>query len=434
MKDRTAQRLKSERAWSVWLSLLIVSIAWSPRLRFGGGGDAKAFDIRVQDVLLLPTLLALLLSTIPWPKLGHVWGPWAVAFGFLSTGTAALHLLLTPTAAISRAVPFHGRAVELLFIAVAFAGCYVAAGERARESVIRALNVAVWVNLTWMMFQYAAGTQEVLFGSLGNTIEAYGPKLVGEPSAFGTGFFCATAVAWGASRYFAGEKRTGAALMIMVGALATFASESRISLGAAVIVLAVLIVRPDVRKGVNLITITASLAVIVVIIGLAPESNNARLTTSGLEASTTVRVDKIWGPLWSAFVSNPLLGIGPGALGTTDQPLTEAHNVFLRAGLDYGLIAGLAFIAILFTTFFSSWRSRNIHGEAQIFAAFAQSLVAAILVAGLVQESMTAVMSSHLMMMAIGLYGGAQFRVDRSRHGSMAGVNDQVTPVGLPST
>jgi O-antigen ligase len=137
--------------------------------------------------------------------------------------------------------------------------------------------------------------------------------------------------------------------------------------------------------------------------------SQGRLSTEGVEASAEYRVEYIWRPLLQYALGHPFLGIGPGSLGTSRYPWTEAHNIILRVALDFGLFTAACFAFLLGTLLVRSWRAgRGAQSvEQRVFATVAFYSVAVVVVAGMLQESLSAVMSSHLTMLTVGLFAGA---------------------------
>ena len=396
------------RAWAVWLAIFILAITLSPRLRVGAIGG-KAIDVRLQDILLVPTLLMLVVSKHPFPNMRRAWGVWPRLYVPVAFVATLGNLLIVPSADIFRQVAFFGRGVELFLIAAVVAGMYAAAGPHALRLTMRALHLAIWANIAWMAYQIGTGTQLVLFGSLGDTIEAYGPKLIGEPSAFGTGFFCAFAVALGVAeiRTRAGSKIISLA-MIAAASVAAFYSQSRVSLVAIAIVLALLTLKPTSSGKLHLFgaTIMAGFGTLAII--LMPSNLQGRLSPAGIEGSAFFRVDQIWKPLLNVALDHPLLGIGPGSLGTPAYPRSEAHNIILRAALDYGLVGAALLVAVFVVVLRNAHRSQRAENEdARLFGNLALLVTFAVLATGIVQDSLTGVTSSHLTSVAIGLMAGA---------------------------
>ena len=402
------------RAWAGGLTIFIFAITLSPRLRIGAIGG-KAIDVRLQDVLLVPTLLMLVISKHPFPNMRRAWGTWPRWYIAAAVVATLLNLLIVPSANIFRHTAFLGRGVEMFLIAAVVAGMYAAAGPHALRLTMRALHLAIWANIAWMAYQIGTGTQLVLFGSLGDSIEAYGPKLIGEPSAFGTGFFCAFAVALGVAeiRTRVGSKIISFA-MIAAASVAAFYSQSRVSLVAIAIMLALLTLKPTSTGKLHPFgaTIMAGFGTLAII--LMPSNLQGRLSPAGIEGSASFRVDQIWKPLLNIALDHPILGIGPGSLGTPAYPATEAHNFILRAALDYGLVGAALLVATVIAVMHNARRSQRVETEdVRLFGNLALLVTIAIVVAGIMQDSVNGVTSSHLTFLAIGLMAGAlQHRVN----------------------
>ncbi|MCP6031679.1 hypothetical protein NL371_26670, partial [Klebsiella pneumoniae] len=80
-------------------------------------------------------------------------------------------------------------------------------GYRALHTVFGAVTLGAFLNLLWFGYQLVVGTPQTLVGQeVGDQIESYGPKLIGEPSAFGTGQYWAFVAAVAAARLKTGNR------------------------------------------------------------------------------------------------------------------------------------------------------------------------------------------------------------------------------------
>jgi hypothetical protein len=397
--------------WASVLALLILAITLGPRLRVGAVADRNV-DLRVQD-LLLPLVIVLLALSFTRPvRMRPVWGHWAALYAGLAVVTTIVFLETNPDMPAVRAILFAGRALEVLILAMVVATLYRAAGTRAMPAVLRAVHLAALLNLGWVGYQYATGTRKVLLGtSVGEQIESYGPKLIGEASSFGTGFFFAFITAVGAAEFMTRcRTRAWATFLMFAGLAGATLSQSRISMAGAALTMCLIFATPRMRRinpiGVTYLALLTALALI-----LVPPmmQSQGRLSTEGVEASAEYRVEYIWRPLLQYALGHPFLGIGPGSLGTSRYPWTEAHNIILRVALDFGLFTAACFAFLLGTLLVRSWRAgRGAQSvEQRVFATVAFYSVAVVVVAGMLQESLSAVMSSHLTMLTVGLFAGA---------------------------
>jgi hypothetical protein len=389
------------------LVAIILAIALSPRIRVPGLAD-RAVDFRVQDFLLVPVLLYL---ATRMPQLRRVWGTWPAIFAYAAVVLTLGHMFVNETMTIFRTAGYLGRVLETFLLAAGIAGLYRLAGDRAWQISLHTLHAGIGANVAWVAFQYATGSQKTLFGSgVGDLIEAYGPKLVGEASAFGTGSFFVLVTALGCAELVAKltPRWLGAAL-VASGLVCAYLSQSRVSLVAAALCAVAVFLIPDGRGRHR--PFTALFAVIATFLVMPRVPLTGRLSEAGFEDGFGARTGDIWAPLIDIATAHPLFGIGVGNLGTRTYPWTEAHNVVLRAVLDYGIVVGGMFLAAYLTI---GWRAGKIilvrGGDpvVRVWATLAALLVVSVFLAGIAQDALVAVMSTHLVMLATGLLAGAQ--------------------------
>lgn len=391
-----------------WLLVgIILAIGLGPRIRLPGLLD-RAVDLRVQDMLLV---VALVYLGRRLPPLRVVWGPWLLIFVFTATVAVTARLLLTPEIPVLRTLAYFGRGVEPFLLAAAVAGLYRLCGRNSERIALRALLVTVFANGLWVGYQYATGTQQTLIGTtVADQLVAYGPRLVGEGSAFGAGYFFVFATALGVAAHRRPDisRRLSVSIMVL-GVVGTYLSGSRLSLGCAAVCLAVVVLSPRVGGKPNVLAaIVVSIAAIL-LIPRVPEAG--RLSAAGVTDGLTDRVQGIWDPLIDILNANLLWGIGPGRLGTSEYPWTEAHNVLLRAGLDYGIVIGSVFLLIFLTAMVRGCRdatSPSTTPERHLWGGLVALAIVGAFLGGMVQETLFVVMSTHLIMLAVGLFAGSR--------------------------
>lgn len=417
------------------LVAVILAVALGPRIRVPGLGLERAVDLRLQDLLLVG--VALFLGT-RIPSLRSTWGPWAALFAVGATAITLVRLLADPSVSWLRTAAYLGRGLETLVLAAAVAGLFALAGPAAGRVALRTLLVTVLINSAWLMYQVSTGIkQTLLLPELGDQLDAYGPKLVGEGSAFGTGIFFAFTAALGCACWL--NKRLPPAVsaaLVALGMIGAFIAQSRVSLGAVAVCILLLAFLPVERARRPVIAWLLGVIAIILVYAFGPGlPQQGRLSSAGFLNSLDDRAYDWYGPLLTILFqgTNPLTGIGVGRLGTTAYPYwTEAHNLFLRAFLDFGIVVGSAWLAIFFTAAARSLRAstRLPATETRFWATLAGVTLTAILAAGLLQESLAAVMSTHLAALALGLYAGSQQEIgadvpvrrmdDASGHGNRA--------------
>lgn len=378
--------------------------------------------------------MALVLSPrfVKFRKMRLVWGDTLVIFSlvagvvFASTVVVAGHDLV-------RVLVFTGRQFEPFVLATVVAGLMLNIGDGAARAVLRALHLSAVLNGAWVAYQMTAGEKQTIFGdSVSDLIGAYGPKLVGEPSTFGTGFYFVFVAVLAVAEYRSRiVSRRLALLLLGVAAFGAYAAQSRISMGAIAILTIWLGLRSAKKvalaRGIPVLFFALLAAVVFVV---APPDLGARFTPEQIDRGVGVRIDQIWTPILQAILDHPLFGLGPGALGTEAFPQwSEAHNIILRGALDWGMPGLIAMIAIyvsIWRTAGTALRDSETAPDLTTFAEMARGGMLALLMTGMVQDSTIAVMSSHLTMLAVGGFAGIYIRHEVDR--------EEAAPVGCGHT
>jgi hypothetical protein len=393
----------------VLLVALILSVTLGPRIRLGLLED-RAIDLRIQDLLIVP---ALVLARPVGSRSGlrAMWSWWCTALSWTAVAITTLTAIIEAEPGVLARLAYLGRGLEPFLVAVVVCRLVVALGPGTRTP-LRTLQVAVVANLAWVGYQAHSGTIGTLLGSeVGNQLSAYGPKLVGEGSAFGTGAFFAAAAALAVAQY---RTRTGPRALsiatLAAASIATYLSQSRIWLGAIAVFVVLLVLRPGLRwKTTRALLMTAATAGILIM--FPPTLPSAgRLSGSGVDASFAVRMDSIWQPLLERMGADPIAVVtGLGAGGLLATGITEAHNIALRALVDYGPVGALLLFALFGRILIASWvaaRDDTMPSEVRLWAEFTNLVTIGVLVGGAVQDSFTAVTSSHIAMLAVGVFAG----------------------------
>lgn len=419
------------------LMAILLAVAISPRIRLGG--DMQV-DVRLQDILLVPSVLYLMIK--PGRKgqrpLRNLMSPMLTPFVLGALLVTLCSIVVMPEVPSIMRVAFLGRGLELFALAAVVAGLALRAGRNTTRNVLRVLYLGAFLNIGWVLYQAASGEYRTVIGlAVSEDIESYGPQLIGEPSAFGAGQYFAFVAALAAARIWSGHRRFivhGA--VIATAFVCTYFVESRISMGSIVLTVAILLVVGRRRGRVNILGFLLAVAAGVYALSIIVPQLSGRASIENVQAGLLVREDSIWGPLWDAFLSAPFLGVGPGGLV---PPLrSEAHNIYLRAILDYGLIFGVVFILIFLVVLVRAIKLARLTTATQplnVFAALAMFSITSTLVSGLVQDALTGVMSSHLTMISIGLFAVAWgFQKDRDRASiRTARSNTEVPTDGQPA-
>lgn len=387
------------------LFLLVLMVGISPRLSL----QFLDAEIRVQDLMVPFLLLYLAMSISPRVKhpIRQLLGVLLPLFLFFSFAVVALSLMLTAEVSVLRRVAYYGRTIELFAIAAIVAGLYLRSGPKAFDVALRGITAGALLNLGWFIYQTVSGDSTTLFGTeVSDDIESYGPRLLGEPSAFGVGQYWAFIAAVAAAR-IKNRKNFWFSVVLLVGAFwGAVVAESRISVGAILVIAGLLLtLGPDRRRPIDLMGILTGVILIVGgFVTIVPQLGD-RFSREDIASSIDVRVDTIWSPQIQIVLDSPLIGIGPGGLlGEGNQ--SEAHNIVIRAMLDFGILVGALFLGLFVVALVRSYRlarSTSVDTVTRTVAYLAAFSILATLISGMMQDSLTAVMSSHLTMIAIGL-------------------------------
>ena len=406
------------------LFAFLLGIAISPRIRIESDVIITIripIDLRIQDILLVPSILYLAGSMRPPSRaaLTSVLGVALPVFLWLAALATAVVSFGSPEVTAFTRIAYLGRTVEMFVLAAVIAGLYVRAGDRALSAALLALYVGAAMNFLWVLYQYVEGVHRTALGSrVGDLIDSYGPKLVGEASAFGTGQYFAFVAALGAAEIRARVGRQAIGLLLLAAGLvgATMA-ESRISMGIIAVIIVMTFAVSTVRKRIlNPGRVFFGALIAAGALMAFGDQLQGRLSLEAIRRSVDDRVYGIWEPLIDYVLAHPLTGVGPGGL-TPELPNAEAHNIVLRAFLDFGIPAGVAFLSLFVIVIARANIASKLpdaDGELRLFSNFAMIAVLAVLASGMVQDALTAVTSSHLAMISIALFAAA-FAKDRDR-------------------
>ena len=158
---------------------------------------------------------------------------------------------------------------------------------------------------------------------------------------------------------------------------------------------------------------------LLVFIMLLPAAVIERIATGwgkGLNAISSGRVDEIWLPLLPELLRHPIFGNGLGAIAWSEpmragnmQPVGHAHNAYLNAALEMGLLG----LLLLCAYFVHVWRGfRRLSADPAItptlrgFYAGAAAGLVSFLLAGFFGSSLTPRPEQFFLWLAIGLMYG----------------------------
>jgi hypothetical protein len=354
------------------------------------------------------------------------WGSWLTAFFWVAAVATATTVVMGDAGALSAAA-FFLRGFEPFALAYVVCRLYVDSVPYARRWVLRFIHLVILVNVIWVLYQLAFGVNRTLFPAP-ESGGSDGVRLVGEASAFGAGMFFAFVAVLGVCEYRSRIRSRRFALGILaVGAAGTFLTQSRVASAVAVLAVAALIARSRWGRSSTVLRAVAIVAAGGIAGFLLIGELRGRLEPQAIAYSLTqVRGVRIWRPLLERALDSPILGAGPGELVSSTNFLGEAHNVLLRMWLDYGLVALCVGVGLFLRLWRMAWRVARLPGTSEWLTTYASAtylFLGAIAVAGIVQDSLTAVMTGHLLAMTLGLFAGEW----------SVGAHGRVHPVGQSS-
>ncbi|GAA4465208.1 O-antigen ligase family protein [Phytohabitans houttuyneae] len=403
---------------SFLLALLIISIGLGPRFRLGALDDGRAIDLRPQDVLLPVAALVTYASAAGTALLDRrqVWWRWFAIACYAAVVVTVVQLLVDDQVSPLRRVAFLGRHLLLFAVAVVACALYRRSGGDAGKLALRLLVGAVAANVLWFAYQVVTGQATVLIGrAAGDQVDSYGPRLIGEPSSAGTGTFFAFAVALALAAYRAKLMSAATAVALFVpSAVCAYLAESRTALVSIICLVGLFVVQSShgrlaLAPRVALVGAAGSVAAWYVV-----HNHTERLSGGGLYRGARDRFQEVWTPILDRSADDPVfwvLGVGPGGLPSPALPITEAHNILLRAWLDFGLVGGALFLGALAIVAVHAYRvSRDpgVEPYTKLWAELATLYALVVAITGVALDSLTTVTSTHLLMLAIGLFAGAQ--------------------------
>lgn len=432
-RDNTAQNsvTTETRAFRGLLGLLILSVLVSPRLRIGAMGE-QAIDLRLQDFLLAVALVYLFAAprSSRLRPMRVLWGDALLIFCLVAFVGFLLHSL-SPEYSALRGFAFFGRALEAFVLASVVCRLMLAAGRAGARTAFRAIHLGAVANFVWVLFQAATGQSTTLLGDIYDS-GTYGPRLLGEPSVFGAGVFFVFIAALGVAEFRSrAYSRIWASALVTMGCAGAMLAQSRVSLIAVLIFIGLGALKTGYDRAANPLRLALAGGFVAGILLLVRADIYSRFSQTDLAAGLAIRQSRIWAPIVEVIRDSFWWGIGPGALGTMDYPWSEAHNIVLRALLDYGVLGALAFFWLFLSGGYRASRfARTTASVAgRTFGGAAVLFLGALLIAGMVQEALTAVMSLHLLMVLFGLTG-AHIIFDEEARMRRGAVPEASRPIG----
>lgn len=404
-RRRGAVQTRRSLVAKILLYAIVLAVCWSPRIRLGFL-PAENVDLRLQDGLIIVALTYLVLApaSAVQPRWDLVWGAWLRWFFIAAVITTLLHMLIAQPVPVLIRVAYLGRTIEMFLLAFAVCGLYLHAGLDHRN-IGRVLRLGVWANLAWIGYQAITKTRATLLGEIGDMIESYGPKLIGEPSAFGVGAFLTFAAALTVADYRGNAVARPVALVTLAAIIGSAVLvESRVNLIMTVAMLAFL-ARRHLRSLLSVPVVTCFLLGGGAAFILWGDRLVGRLSFDAVSESLRVRFG-IWQLMADYAEGRYFLGIGPGGLAAEGLLWDEAHNIIVRAWLDFGIVGAILLFVTLGHAARAAVRTASSDQPTGLAwaATFASLTLLGVFVAGMVQDALTAVTSTHLLMVALGVF------------------------------
>lgn len=408
----------------------IIAIALSPRIPLAVVIPGRRFDLRFEDLILIPLLLFWLLYLSLRPRiyltpLSKVIGIYMFIVIF-STGIAMMTLDLSPI----RTFFYVLKEVEYFIIYF-----FVANWSRSESDIRLASGVILLagiLNAVWVGWQLITSQFHPLFiirRTLPSAVyenpslfSSYGPNLLGEASPLSTGgFFLLITLLTLSLMLFskANDKKRLYLLLSIVFSIGLAVSFSRAAILGAVIGVGALSTQIKLKVKARMVPLTfIMLAAAALIMGrLGFFDAGGRLSFEGISHSFLVRMRDIWQPLLSHGFEQIFLGYGKGALGFAEGlHATEAHNYYLRVFVESGLFGLIAFVWLLVMIIFLCVKvlKESKVAISKVIACATLSATVGLGVAAMLQDVFTPVILNEYWWVLVGLTAAA-YRIEFGR-------------------
>lgn len=178
--------------------------------------------------------------------------------------------------------------------------------------------------------------------------------------------------------YFTHRRSTISVIPLFLSSIGLFMSNSRGAIAGAIAGLFIIFVyHYGGRTNLGMITaagVISSILFMLSVTQIIPTSISDTLSLTGR--------DQIWRGTMRAILNRPILGYGPGDLGSYTEPFTEGpyagrqpHNSYLRLFLTTGVIGGIAYLILIGKTIFDAVKVITEDSEIIIFGVFCGILV-----------------------------------------------------------
>lgn len=336
------------------VALLVVSVLLLPRVPIGNISTNQRIDLRFDDpIILIMMMVGLIMvlsgrSTVSYP--GYMKFLYAfIVVSFISCFLGPLqnnNSILVSTVfwlreleyiSLAMLIPIFFRTVSSLKkLALVFVGCMA-------------------INMAWLVWQLSLGTYGPMFEIV--EVGRYGVGLVSEGQVAIVAAVYSFTLLLSIVYWLANRKSVVSLLFIAAAAVGVIGTLSRGTVYSLPLCLAVLIVLINFGRNSRIKNILISVLALVggslatwfalntfSDAGLYVDRLDFSIAQGALESN---RVNRIWRPLFSYFLEQPISGYGKGHIGQLLFTHDEAHNYFLRILVESGIFAATFFVLFL---------------------------------------------------------------------------------------
>ena len=231
--------------------------------------------------------------------------------------------------------------------------------------IISTIYLTYWINDQYFF--------QGKFGRIGGPVDLHGKSIYGDENAFAMLFVTGLPFLYYSGLYFKRKIiRYSLWAFIPWGWHAVFLTGSRGGLVGLAVTLVIIALRSS-RKIMGIGLILLFIVAYQWQAGDTMKSRAETITEYGQESSAQSRIIA-WKAAIRMIADYPLTGVGLGSFGAawpdySQEKPHEAHNTFLQAAAESGIIAGLMYLLVVFVTVFDLWkRGRAFRRNDEIYA------------------------------------------------------------------
>lgn len=422
--------------WFVFFTfalLISISILISPRFSLTNSG--QSVDLRLQDILVGFSIFlfaskrfrdgVLLLNQ----SLKFL--PFIFIIGAILITTIAM--ISSSGQSLLRIIGYGFRPIETIYLALVLGCLLMIIDGPFPMKLYQIIKIVLVANFIWVIIQKILGfSANAIILPNSESITTYGPKLIGEGSVFGAGQLFIFLGCIALSEVLIFKNKLSGILLLVSAYIGEILVDSRASIiGLGILTLFAIVAKKDRPLSISPTKIIFLLSVVMISSPLWVSLISGRLALDRLIYSIDFRNQYVWGKITTIIFQNPFLAVGPGGFGSTIP--TEAHNLFLRSLAEWGVPIGLLYIFTIFSTFFLAvikCKDQNSTTTSRFFSLIYIYFFINVIVSGLVQDSLSAVMPSHLWALSLGLFLGTNIKFNSP----VFLKSDHITPRNDPST